>query len=235
MAFLSKFKIASGLICIALPGLAEAASIIIPGTADLWLAGQSNGATLTGNFGTDKNPDNAPALVNVVGGHIFTFTATGTTSVDANCFAGPDGGCYADESSFGTGPVNGIGSYQGPSNAFFGVFLDNTVPSGTNGPASLNFTDASVISAATFAPLLNQIFFIGDGLTGAGTGSVQLFTAPTGATRLFLASADSVGSSAGNLGSLNVTVTDVNSPEPASVILAGGALVLLCTRRKRQT
>ena len=234
MAFRSKLKIANVLICIVLPGLAGATSITIQGTADLWLAGQPNGATLTGNFGTDSNPDNAPVLVGVVGGHIFTFTASGLTSVDANCFAGPDGGCYTDESSFGTGPVNGIGSYKGPSNALFGVFLNSSVPSGTIGPASLDFTDPTVISAASFAPLLNQIFFIGDGLTGTGSGAVQLFTAPAGATRLFLASADSVGASTGNLGSLDVTVSDVNSPEPVSVVLAATALVLLSSRRKRQ-
>ena len=37
------------------------------------------------------------------------------------------------------------------------------------------------------------MFFIGDGLTGNGTGAVQQFVVPTGATRLFLGIADAVG------------------------------------------
>jgi hypothetical protein len=91
------------------------------------------------------------------------------------------------------------------------------------------------LGATGFTPLLNQIFFIGDGLAGDGLTS-QTFLAPTGSTRLFLAVADSFGSSTGNLGSLAVTFDATGGPgggvpEPASWALmiagfglAGGAL-----------
>jgi hypothetical protein len=46
---------------------------------------------------------------------------------------------------------------------------------------------------ATLTPALGQVFFIGDGLTGTGSGSVQTFTVPRGATRLFLGIADASG------------------------------------------
>jgi hypothetical protein len=42
----------------------------------------------------------------------------------------------------------------------------------------------------TLSPELQQIFFIGDGLKRTGSGSVQTFIAPPGATRLYLGVAD---------------------------------------------
>jgi hypothetical protein len=45
-------------------------------------------------------------------------------------------------------------------------------------------------SFAQLAPQLNQIFFIGDGLTGSGLGNIQRFLVPNQATRLFLGFAD---------------------------------------------
>ena len=66
-----------------------------------------------------------------------------------------------------------------------GVFLDNTEPSDP-APAPLDVTSAD--NTAVFAPVLRQVFFIGDGLTA--TGVVQRFDVPAGATRLFLGFAD---------------------------------------------
>jgi hypothetical protein len=42
----------------------------------------------------------------------------------------------------------------------------------------------------SFTPLLNQTFFIGDGLTGTGAGNRQSFAVPSGATLLYLGFAD---------------------------------------------
>jgi hypothetical protein len=216
---------------------AMAGATTVAATTDIWLAGQPAGSSVTGFFGTDTAFDNSPVELAAMGGATFTFQASGLTSVDASCFAGPDGGCYADESSFGTGPANGIGTYQGPSNALIGVFLNDDQPAGLGGPASLDFTDPLVIGAAGFTPLLNQIFFIGDGLTGTGSGALQTFLAPTGSTRLFLAVADSIGSSVGNPGSLDVTYDSTapgGVPEPASwaLMIAGFGLAGAALRRR---
>jgi hypothetical protein len=213
---------------------AQAGPITVSALTDIWLAGQPNGSTLTGNFSTDTAPANSPVEFDVSGGETLTFSASGSTSVDQVCFAGPDGGCYPDESSFGVGPVNGIGTYKGPSDALIGVFLNGSLPSGTGGPASEDFTGAN--NFTSLSPLLNQIFFIGDGLTGTGSGTVQDFSVPAGATRLFLAVADSVGSSQNNEGSLSVTVSALSSvPEPSTggmAALAGMAGLAAVLKRR---
>jgi hypothetical protein len=61
----------------------------------------------------------------------------------------------------------------------------------------------------TYSPLLQQVFFIGDGQT---IGTIpQTFIAPAGATRLFVGTMDSYQWN-NNLGSLAVTVVATNSP-----------------------
>jgi hypothetical protein len=88
----------------------------------------------------------------------------------------------------------------------------------------------------SLSPLLDQVFFIGDGLTGDGTGTVQDFYVPTGATELYLGISDACGYNGGpscygdNVGTFDVTYTPTLSstvPEPASLsILACGLLAL---------
>ena len=214
---------------------AAASSLTISATTDIWLAGQVDGTVATGSFGSDTAPDNSPVLMAVGAGVMYQFAASGSTSVDTSCFAGPDGGCYADESGFGVGPANGIGTYKGPSNALIGVFLDGATPSGLGGPASMDFTQAANISQASYSPALNQIFFIGDGLTGEATGTFQHFAAPAGATRLFLAVADSYGSSTGNLGSLLVNVSAVPEPGSLALMFAGLVAVAGLARQRKKT
>jgi hypothetical protein len=189
--------------------LAWSSTETVPAVTDIWLAGQPNGTSVTGEFGTDVAPANSPVLVNVTAGSVVSFAASGSTSVDGSCFAGPDGGCYSDESIFGAGPADGIGSYKGPATALIGVFLDANTPAGNGGPASLDYTKAANRALPQLEPELNQIFFIGDGRTGTGSGSVQKFVAPVGATRLYLSIADSLGSSTGNVGQLSVTVNEL--------------------------
>jgi hypothetical protein len=65
--------------------------------------------------------------------------------------------------------------------------------------------------------MLQQSFFIGDGLTGTGVGSVQTFIAPEGATRLFLGSMDG-GGWYNNVGSFKVVVETAPVPESTTTV-----------------
>jgi hypothetical protein len=71
---------------------------------------------------------------------------------------------------------------------------------------------------SSLAPQVKQVFFIGDGLTGTGSGAVQNFIVPTGATRLFLGPMDGFEWK-GNTGSFTVTVQAV--PEPSTIFGLG--------------
>ncbi len=212
------------------------AAVIIPSTADIFLASQPSGTTISGYFGSDSAPANSPIAFSVSSGAIVTALSTGSTSVDDSCFAGPDGGCYSDESSFSPSPANA--TYKGPSNALIGVFLGSGVTDVSGGPASLDYTDPTNQNLASQSPALNQIFFIGDGLAN-GTDTQQ-FVAPTGATTLYLAVADSYGSSTGNDGQLSTVVTGATlispAPEPAAWVfmtLGFGAAGAVLRRRSR--
>jgi hypothetical protein len=77
----------------------------------------------------------------------------------------------------------------------------------------MSFIDGSF---ANLSPGLRQIFFAGDGLTGTGSGDVQVFHVPEGATRLFLGfidyyEPDYPGGYADNTGSIDITA-EVNAP-----------------------
>ena len=205
-------------------------SVAVPGVTDIWLAGQPNGTILVGGFpSNDVAPANSPVLastgLNLTAGSFLTFAVTGTTNFNGCASPSPDGGGACGTPS--SGPFFGIASYSGPINALVGVFLDNNVPGGV-APAGLNFVSPAAQSAAMISPLLNQVFFIGDGLTGTGSGSVQQFVIPAGATRLFLASLDGGGASYNNSGAFSVTVTDAAGPSgPAAPVPAMSEQALL--------
>jgi len=91
-------------------------------------------------------------------------------------------------------------------------------------PASIDFGVVG-LNFSTLSPLLQQTFFIGDGLTGNGSGTVQTFIVPAGATRLYLGSVDGFGWY-NNTGSFNVTVNSTPAvPEPGTLLLLGTGLV----------
>jgi hypothetical protein len=68
-----------------------------------------------------------------------------------------------------------------------GVF-ESGPPEG-DAPASLDFNTIGT-DFPSLSPVLQQLFFIGDGLTGDGTGSVQVFYVPSGAKSLYLGITD---------------------------------------------
>jgi len=185
---------------LALSGTGSNAFTAVPGASNPYLASGPNGTTCCGG---DTAPAQSPVLVTThfVPGDSLTFTAAGSVS-----FAGgtptdpPDGSSTVDTAS-----SLGIASYAGPVDALVGVFL-NGVPPAT-APAGLDFTSAGLgTSFTTLSPGLAQVFFIGDGLTGNGTGTAQTFVVPAGATALYLGTTDGSGWY-NNSGTFAVTVT----------------------------
>jgi hypothetical protein len=216
---------------------AASVSVAVPGVADIWLAGQPSGTVLQGAYANpDVAPANSPVLASsgltLTAGSYVTVTATGGTDYNGCATTTPDGHGACGTYTTATGALGISGVSVAPLNSLVGVFVNSAVPSGTP-PAAMAF----VTDAATISPALNQVFFIGDGLTGTGSGSAQHFVVPAGATRLYLGSLDGIGASYNNLGSFTVTVSDA---PPSSVpalstfglfltallLLAGGALFL---------
>ena len=120
-----------------------------------------------------------------------------------------------------------------------GVFLTDAPPA-AQAPASLDFSSTAIgRSFTTLSPLLQQTFYIGDGLTGQGSGSTQSFLVPDDATRLFLGILDGAYFVGGpdyydnHVGSFAVQGT-VAVPEPATwVALVTGAVAVGCHRWRR--
>jgi uncharacterized repeat protein (TIGR01451 family) len=141
-------------------------------------------------------------------GQFFEFSATGSVGFDGAVTNGPDGNGSPSSNIFSLGSISG---YEGPVFPLVGVFT-NGHPSGSP-PADYSFSGFT--EPATFSPQLNQVFFIGDGLTGtnSNSGAPQLFIVPANATELWLGFADAVdfsgpvGAYGDNVGSLNVSGT----------------------------
>jgi hypothetical protein len=122
--------------------------------------------------------------------------------------------------------------------------LGNTTPTGAH-PASFDFSSSGLgIGFSSLNPLLRQSFFIGDGLTGTGSGTHQTFYVPTGATRLFLGVLDGTQINAApgsayfnNTGSFSVTydlvVASVPEPETYAMLLAGLGLIGAAVKRRK--
>ncbi|HEX4180985.1 MAG TPA: PEPxxWA-CTERM sorting domain-containing protein [Caulobacteraceae bacterium] len=202
---------------------ANAGTVVVPGTSNPFLAGAPAGTTCCQN-GTptpDIAPDESPVFAgSVIGGSILTFSdVTGwVNNFPASSGDGPNGD-PADAQT--PGDVGGIAGYiNAPINALVGVFLGSSVSA--TAPADLDFT------APTTTPLLQQIFFIGDGSLGG-------ITAPTGATRLYLGTVDGYQWS-NNAGAFSVNVAGA-VPEPATwaMMLTGfGAVGAAMRSRRRQ-
>ena len=205
-------------------------TLTIQASDDIYAAGHSTvPATIyPGNFPPSDSFAAGP-------NQILTFSSvTGMVGCNFVITNGPDGTCWPGVNTTVTsyGGLSGISANQ--ANMFLvGVFLNNTEPSGS-GPSvlkynygtagSLNTTDAS------FSPSIDQVFFIGDGLTGTGSGQEQVFHVPTDATRLYLGFADSFDSVpsyyADDVGSLTATFDFTTTPEPNSVFLITGGLLV---------
>lgn len=184
-------------------------------------------------------------------GQALEVSDSGTWLEDSPFPSDTDGSRFACGGHSGVliGATGGISSYTADfCSALVGVFLTDAAPSGT-APSGLCFDDSSDISGCTptdfasLSPAIGQVFFIGDGLTGDGTGSEQLFVVPSGATRLFLGEADSCNFNGppscffDNVGAIDAALKmttiapappapdPADSPEPGTLVSLGGALV----------
>lgn len=216
------------------------ASVLIPGTAEIFSAGQASPFDPMGTL-----PVNALTFTAGAGQTVSFTSVTGTVGCSATCpTGGADGinigGAFAagtniSLSNSGLSPIQ----FTGMEMFLVGVFLDSSTPSGS-GPVSIGDYGTGAISplAASYSPLIGQTFFIGD---GQGTAGTQVFNVPATATRLFLGFADGIffqgtpGAYGDNVGSLtaNIALTSP-APEPGTLALLALGFVGLVVGRKKQ-
>lgn len=215
------------------PAFADSTTVTVSGQSNPFLAGQPDGTSCcSGDVAPAQSPVLAPIVL--VSGSTLTFSATG--SVDNTGGAGPgtaDGSGAFDMTDYGIG-VAAAGGVN--LNALIGVFLTDDTPTSATQPGSLHFD--GLLGDASYAPGLAQIFWIGDGLTGTGSGDVQTFFVPTGATRLYLGTTDGF-QWANNAGSFEVTINSgltSSVPEPSiwMLMIAGFGALGLALRARRK-
>ena len=226
------------------PGFAQTVSVSVPGTSNPYLAGMPNGSLAPPDQAPYQSPvevtglnfskGGAAAFTNVTGGVSNMPFCDGT-----NCSSG-DGnildrltGTYKPGVIFfdhDAGAQNGMSDIHAPINSLVGVFLTDAMPSLSTPPSKLDF-EAFGLNFTTLAPQPQQVFFIGDGMTSNGT--VQQFSIPSSATRLFLGTMDG-NEWLNNSGAIMVDVAQVvPEPETYAMFLAGLGLMAAMSRRRK--
>jgi hypothetical protein len=104
----------------------------------------------------------------------------------------PDGGGAYPPTSSNTGYEKISGIAAPLAGYLVGVFVKENGPAGPT-PTALDFTTGAGTGFTNLAPEIDQTFFIGDGLTGDDTGTLQTFTVPQGARTLYLGISDACG------------------------------------------
>lgn len=172
---------------------AAAATLVVPAKANIFGAGHlvppaPGGGSAAGPGGILPPVHTFAAL----DGQVLTFSGVAGAVSCCNAFTnGPDGGPYAS----GTTDITSHGGISGIVNDqhtmfLVGVFLDDAEPADP-APPRLDFSAGALgESFAALAPRIGQVFYVGDGLTGTGSGATQAFFVPATATRLFLGFAD---------------------------------------------
>jgi hypothetical protein len=196
--------------CKSLPGLT------VTSMMDIYQAGgyqDHGGGTAPANF--TIQPGTIPAL---------SFSSiTGLWNCNTNAPEyGPDGTATTTCNQRAGRHINPIGPFSGYTTTDFtgalvGMFLADTFPTSRSPTLQFYATNSSQGGTQTnfpsLSPALGQVFFIGDGLTGTGTGAAQSFNVPPTATHLYLGYVDSCdgrvpGCYGDNLGSVNITFSD---------------------------
>ncbi len=205
------------------PTNGNASSTTVQSTGSIYAAGDGSTAPTMITL-----PSGATSVVfNSVTGSITTGCASAEGCIVLNNGTGnngndPDGvgAVPATSSNTGTSSISGM---MAPGAGYLvGLFVPAGGPAGA-APAALDFTSTGLgTSFTSLSPLLDQVFFIGDGLTGNGTGTQQTFNIPTGAVQLWLGISDAggyvgaPGAYGDNLGSYAVG-SSVNAPGSSAV------------------
>ena len=230
------FALAAGLFFL-IASKVPAETLSVAGNANIFSAGHGSPPGGPGQGQLAPFVSFAPATFSTL-----TFSSV-TGSVTVNGFThlnNPDG-VGAEPAFSGTTSFNGISGITAPHAGYLvGVFLTNAEPTDPP-PAILDFTVIGT-DFTTLSPLINQTFFIGDGLTGDGSGAQQQFVIPATATRLFLGISDApsyLGNPGGfddNGGSFNANFAFVPEPSVIALQIVGAAAFLFCrSRRTRRT
>jgi hypothetical protein len=210
----------------------------IPGNANIYGAGHATPpAPGGGGAGT------LPPMVTFTAGSfsVLTFSSvagTVTLNVGSGDNSNDGDGFGAASTDSSANAFNVISGISGPFAGWLvGVFETDTEPTDPP-PASLDFNTID-INFTMLSPAINQLFFIGDALSGHGSGSVQQFAVPENATRLFLGISDAPGyhGAAGayddNAGSFVATFNIPEPAVPALLMFALAAMLVQWPRRLR--
>jgi hypothetical protein len=214
------------------------ATLTVPADANIFGAGHA-APPAPGGGGAGELPSEFDFGFTAGSGLAVVFTnVTGSVSVDNG-----SGNHVNDADGVGSASGININSFGGISGVvantagfLAGVFLGPSEPTDP-APLRLDFTMIST-SFTSLSPQLDQVFFIGDGLTGDGTGTLQQFNIPAGATRLVLGLLDAPsyqgnpGAYGDNVGSFSATFT-VPEPSVSALLFGGAGLVGLFSRRIR--
>jgi hypothetical protein len=225
----------TGCACALVASQAAAATLSVEGLANIYGSGHAvapdpdggGGGILPPSYSFGAGPGQVLTFDSVVGEVWCYWTVPN----------GPDGGPFASGTT-DILPWGGISGIKDGDHTMFlvGLFNDGTEPADP-APATLDFTGNE--NFATLAPDLNQVFYIGDGLTGTGSGAVQQFVVPATATTLYLGFADAYdfgnptdppGCYNDNGGTLRATFRIQGQGVPdagSSLALLSGAVLLL--------
>lgn len=200
----------------------RAETVAVPSTSNIYGAGHSGGAATPQPAGGGGGT--APPSIDVLTTAQFGFAGSGSVQFSPSnpVSNSPDGRAAASTTFLSFNGVSGFDSDH--AFALYGVFVGATEPADPPPPA-LSFTGNT--SFANLSPQLDQVFYIGDGLTGTGSGSTQLFNVPTGALKLYFGLADGIEQSPNviqngfygdNSGAYSVDVSRLVTTQP---VLAG--------------
>ena len=196
-------------------GASSSANIYGAASTNIYEAGHTPPAPGGGGAGVWPSSITSSAQL----GYVVLFTnVTGSISLSSSLgvLNNPDG-----NTSFPTdiSPFGGLSGIRSDASGFLvGVFLGPTVPM-EPAPATLDFRASGLgTSFLTLSPQLGQLFFIGDGRTGTGSGAIQQFFVPPTATGLYLGFADAPnytglpGQYQDNVGSLSISLLILKAP-----------------------